>query len=1084
MSSKNEQSSSKRTIKIIENFELGKQIGEGTFGKVKVATHMPTGEKVAIKILEKDKIEQDDAERISREIKFLKELNHPNIIKIYQIIDDHRNYNIIMELANGGELFNYIVKHRRLHEDMASIFYMQIIQGLSFMHQHCIVHRDIKPENLLLKEDDVLTIIDFGLSNKYKPGKFLRTSCGSPCYAAPEMIKNRPYNGLMVDIWSSGIVLYAMVCGYLPFEHKNNMVLYDKILSGNYELPDKLGENVKDLIRKILVTDPKKRIKMEDILQHPFLDVGKKWYSEKFGSCLIEKIHFLNEEEQKNSIIPYINTSIIRKMEKESKDLTFEEIKKNIMNNRHNSITTTYYLLLKKLGYDYSEKEKDGIVNIKVDFTNEENNNIEKERNNKENKTKEDNNKEDNNNKEDTNIKENKIEKSTEDKSISDSKQKESKENQSKTEEERKIIEIRLDESENKNPQSNIQKESEKKEEIENQSNEEEDDENEIENQSNEDEEGEVPDEMESSNGSVGEEVSPIGHKEKGNSSDISGIPGLSNDIEKHIKDMSSDIKFNERSKEYSNDINQNGSNNIHVNNYSNDVNSIKEEKETKNKKIFPMANINENFFSQTTRGGKEKGRRDFSVNTCSNVNTNAPNCFFNLQAEKNFERQGEREPSLDVDRIIKNNKLISNVEVVGGVPQSNLVAPLNKKILINLGIYYTGDNPPQAKEGNKNITGHRIEKINLSTSKTHYNANQAPTLLNTKIDTSITYENASLGGDDNRNKRHKIKTNGKNQSLINKLLNVPFNTINLMDDDTPPVKKKEENKKSLSNSKQSVNNKVNQKNYGSSNNNNLKTIDDTSSVGSNSSHKNTFSFGGIKQNLGRSTLYSAKESNKGRTARNTSSNSTNSAIDKGRKMKVYKQPAVIDLNIATTGKKDNKDNIHSKKNSDGMSYKKEKEIKKRVNSPKNENKGQSKNAAAANFSKALRESMKKKVVSNNIGGRTPTNSQKLKSKERFTPIKQKKSNTSLHFPLDNESENTEQNSQSSQGKSSLCTTTSTKEELLTKLNNFCTQNKYELSQIKDTNEALKFICSKENNYVGIEIKKIGRNNVLFLQHM
>ncbi len=115
------------TVKIIENFEIGKTIGEGTFGKVKLATHIPTGEKVAIKMLEKDKIELDDTERISREIKFLKELNHPNIVKIFQIIDDHKNYNIIMELAKNGELFHYIVNRRRLNENIASIFYMQII---------------------------------------------------------------------------------------------------------------------------------------------------------------------------------------------------------------------------------------------------------------------------------------------------------------------------------------------------------------------------------------------------------------------------------------------------------------------------------------------------------------------------------------------------------------------------------------------------------------------------------------------------------------------------------------------------------------------------------------------------------------------------------------------------------------------------------------------------------------------------------------------------------------------------------------------------------------------------------------------
>ena len=215
----------------IDNFKIEKTIGEGTFGKVKIGIHIPTGEKVAIKILEKDKIQDnEDLERITREIKYLKILKHPNIIQIFQIIEDKKNYYLIMEFAKCGELFTHIVNNKRLSETEAAIFYTQLIKGLSFIHKHNIVHRDIKPENLLLKENNILTIIDFGLSNQYQPGGLLLTPCGSPCYAAPEMILGRYYSGLMVDIWSSGIVLYAMVCGYLPFEDKNNDKLYKKIL--------------------------------------------------------------------------------------------------------------------------------------------------------------------------------------------------------------------------------------------------------------------------------------------------------------------------------------------------------------------------------------------------------------------------------------------------------------------------------------------------------------------------------------------------------------------------------------------------------------------------------------------------------------------------------------------------------------------------------------------------------------------------------------------------------------------------------------------------------------------------------------
>ena len=206
---------------IIGNYRIEKTIGEGTFGKVKLGIHIPTEEQVAIKILEKDKIQdEEDLERISREISILKKLKHPNIIKIYDIIENPNNFYIIMELAINGELFKHIVKKKHLEENEASFFFCQLISALETIHKEGIVHRDIKPENLLLKENNILTIIDFGLSNKYNKNQLLETPCGSPCYAAPEMILGKKYNCLLVDLWSSGIVLYAMVCGYLPFEDK------------------------------------------------------------------------------------------------------------------------------------------------------------------------------------------------------------------------------------------------------------------------------------------------------------------------------------------------------------------------------------------------------------------------------------------------------------------------------------------------------------------------------------------------------------------------------------------------------------------------------------------------------------------------------------------------------------------------------------------------------------------------------------------------------------------------------------------------------------------------------------------------
>ena len=146
-----------------------------------------------------------------------------------------------MEYAEGGELFDYIVKRKRLDEKEAVAFMQQILSGVEYIHRNGIVHRDLKPENLLLDGNKNIKIVDFGLSNQYKPGEKLKTACGSPCYAAPEMIAGKRYECLGTDIWSCGIILYAMLCGFLPFEDPNTNKLYKKIIAGEYETPKLLS---------------------------------------------------------------------------------------------------------------------------------------------------------------------------------------------------------------------------------------------------------------------------------------------------------------------------------------------------------------------------------------------------------------------------------------------------------------------------------------------------------------------------------------------------------------------------------------------------------------------------------------------------------------------------------------------------------------------------------------------------------------------------------------------------------------------------------------------------------------------------
>ena len=222
----------------LQNYEFVKTIGEGTFGKVKLAIHKLTEEQVAIKILEKAKIKnKKDLERIEKEIKYMKKLNHPNIVKIYEIFEDNDNFYISMEYVSGGELFNYIVKNKRLDENETSFFYSQIIHIIQEIHKYKICHRDLKPENLLLTQNKTIKLIDFGLSNEYE--NYLYTPCGSPCYASPEVIKGLKYSGLAIDLWTSGIILFSMLCGYLPFDDKNNDKLFRKILKCKIEFPIK-----------------------------------------------------------------------------------------------------------------------------------------------------------------------------------------------------------------------------------------------------------------------------------------------------------------------------------------------------------------------------------------------------------------------------------------------------------------------------------------------------------------------------------------------------------------------------------------------------------------------------------------------------------------------------------------------------------------------------------------------------------------------------------------------------------------------------------------------------------------------------
>ena len=268
---------------ILKDYTLIKDIGEGNFGKVKLSILNSTKEKYAIKILDKEKLKSQTKSTLFNEIEIISKLRHPNLIYVDKILEDEKSYYIIMEYCEKGELFDYIVEKERLDPIEASIFFYQLINGVDYIHKHGFAHRDLKPENLLLTKNKILKIIDFGLCHDFDENKFLHTKCGSPSYAAPEILKGYPYDGFKTDIWCCGIILYAMLCGYLPFDGDDNQEIFQSIVDCEPEFPTFLEDDSINLLIWLLNPEPKERITIEEIKCHPFYIKGKTYYSIQYG---------------------------------------------------------------------------------------------------------------------------------------------------------------------------------------------------------------------------------------------------------------------------------------------------------------------------------------------------------------------------------------------------------------------------------------------------------------------------------------------------------------------------------------------------------------------------------------------------------------------------------------------------------------------------------------------------------------------------------------------------------------------------------------------------------------------------------
>ena len=261
----------------MSDYKIEEIIGEGTYGKVKLATHLATNEKVAIKIIDKSRlINNGDNDRILNEMKILTKLDHPNILKAFEVFEEAKFYYIVMERPAKGDLFNYICSKGRLSMDEASFIYYQIVNAIQYLHKNKIVHRDMKPENIMLTKDMIVKLGDFGLSKYFKRSDIkLQTNCGSPCYSAPEVLRGNKYKPTPIDIWGIGIILYCMVCGELPFEDEREDLLIRKVTLCNYQCPLFVSPIFKSLFRRILCPNPNERLTINKIKMNCVYNMGK-----------------------------------------------------------------------------------------------------------------------------------------------------------------------------------------------------------------------------------------------------------------------------------------------------------------------------------------------------------------------------------------------------------------------------------------------------------------------------------------------------------------------------------------------------------------------------------------------------------------------------------------------------------------------------------------------------------------------------------------------------------------------------------------------------------------------------------------
>ncbi|WOL13486.1 CBL-interacting serine/threonine-protein kinase 21 isoform X2 [Canna indica] len=258
----------------IGKYQLKRTIGEGTFAKVKLAVNRETNAYVAVKIIDKAMVVRNNLMyQVKREIRTMKLLHHPNIVKIHEVIATKTKIYLVMEYVSGGQLSNKLEYINKLDEREARKYFQQLIDAMDYFHSRGVYHRDLKPENLLLDSRGDLKVSDFGLSVLRRPGDLLSTACGSPSYVAPEVIIHRSYDGAAADIWSCGVILFELLAGFLPFEDRSLVNLYRKISRAEYRFPDWFTNSQKKFISRILEPFPTKRATVSEIIEHEWFRI-------------------------------------------------------------------------------------------------------------------------------------------------------------------------------------------------------------------------------------------------------------------------------------------------------------------------------------------------------------------------------------------------------------------------------------------------------------------------------------------------------------------------------------------------------------------------------------------------------------------------------------------------------------------------------------------------------------------------------------------------------------------------------------------------------------------------------------------